>query len=108
MPITPNAVEAATALFNQKEYQDKHTQVTVKKGKATLSSHGNELAQLTYDPPTLKVKNCGIFTPVHLDRINAVLRRAGHELIYRTNWDWRFENSQVSFGAGKKWLGIKL
>lgn len=114
MSLAPISLAAAAALFNQNTFQDTNTAVSVKKHTATLTVHGKELAQLYYDPnnkcekPVLKVKNDGFFTGVNLDRLNAVLRRAGHEMMYRKNYNWLFENSQVPFGAGVQWRVIKL
>lgn len=112
--LAPISKAAAAALFNQKAFQDTNTVVTVKKNTALLTVHGKDLAKLTFDPknkmerPRLRVKNEGTFTPVFLNRINAVLRRAGHELLYRKQYSWIFEQSQAPFGAGKTWKDIKL
>jgi len=115
MSIAPISTAAAEALFRQVEFVDTNTTVTVKKNTATLTCHGKELVQLTFDPaghmvqkPKLKIKNDGFFTAVSLDRINAVLRRAGHELLYRKNYCWTFESSQTPFGSGTSWKEIKL
>jgi len=115
MSLAPISIAAAEALFKQVEFADTNTTVTVKKNTATLACHGKELVQLTFDPkghmmqkPTLKIKNDGFFTNVNRNRINAVLRRAGHEMLYCKNYCWTFESSQAPFGAGTSWKGIKL
>jgi len=115
MSLAPISIAAAEALFRQVDFTDTHTAVTVEKNTATLACHGRELAQLTFDPkghkrqkPTLKIKNDGFFTSVNRNRINAVLRRAGHEMLYCKNYSWLFESSQTPFGAGTKWKDIKL
>lgn len=112
--LAPISKEAAACLFRQVQFTDTNTTVTVKKNTATLTCNGKELAQLYYDPknkcekPKLKIKNDGFFTAVNLNRINAVLQRAGHETMYRKNYAWLFEQSQTPFGAGETWKDISL
>jgi len=114
MSLAPISLDAAQALFRQESFAETNTMVTVSKNTSTLSCHGKELAKLYYDPankgekPKLKIKNDGFFTAVNLNRLNAVLQRAGHEAMYRTNYNWLFESSQTPFGSGLTWRDIKL
>ena len=113
MSLAPISIAAAEALFRQVAFVDTNTVVNVRKNTTTLICHGKELAQLTFDTkghskPELRIKNDGLFTAVFLNRVNAVLRRAGHEMLYRKNYSWLFESSQTSFGCGTHWKGIKL
>lgn len=114
MRLAPISMSASKALFNHQEFQDTNTVVTVKKNTATLNCHGKDLAKLTFDPankmerPKLLVKNDGVFTAVFLNRINAILYRAGHETLYRKDFSWLFETSQTPFGSGTSWKEIKL
>ena len=109
MTITPVSTAAATALFRQENFTDTNTQVLVKKKTAYMLCKGKEIAQLHFgEKPTLKIRNNGVFTPMLLNRLNGVLRHAGHEIMYKSHYDWLFESSQMPFGSGTMWKEIKL
>lgn len=109
MAIAPVSRDAAAALFTHRPFRNTNTVVTVKENIATLTVHGKDLAELTFNPhPGHRIKNNGFFTRVNLNRINAVLQRAGHELLYLKKYNWLFESSQTPFGDGTTWKKVKL
>ena len=104
--ITETSKKAARALFRGEVFIEGNTNVTVSKDTAVLHVKGDEIARLRGS--VLEVKNGGNFGAAVLDRINGVLHRAGHEVLYRKSWCWVFENSQTPFGDGLEWKKVKL
>jgi len=106
MPISNNALNAAQALFRQERYHKGNLQVSVRKDRTVLSVAALEIAELKAGK--LRIMNGGNFGNSILNTTNAVLRHAGHEMLYRKSFSWMFENSQTPYGSGLVWKPIKL
>lgn len=71
------STQAAAAFFNERDWQQSNTEVKVKrhesgKHEVAMFLHGNLIAIRTVGNSIMYVSNCGHFTRVTKDRLNAL------------------------------------